>query len=138
MRQGENRQKVVLGSVPGLEIGSGGSENQHGVFPGSPEPGYFLGLIGNVVFLFERGIVFLVNEDDAERGQGKKERRACADHEAGRLLDSQPPEDIFPARLALVAVIENDFSAGERGSRVTAQLVGYGHFRSKQEHAAPM
>ena len=137
MRQGKDGEEAFLRGVPRLEVGRGRAQHEHGVFARRPEPGYFLGLVGHVIFLLERGVVLFVDDDESERGQRQEESRARPHDEAGRLLHGQPAEDGFPAHLALVAVIKNDFRVGEGAGRVAAQLVGDGHFRRQQEHAFP-
>ncbi len=60
-------------------------------------------LIDHAVFLLERGVLLLVDDDEAEIGEGQEQRRARADHHARGSLGDRAP-GIAPRRAAEIGM----------------------------------
>ncbi len=79
--RGERGQRVAaaFGVVEGFERGRGGAEDDGGVFDFAAHHGDVAGVVARGFFLFVAGLVFLVDDDQAEGLHGREDSRTRAD-----------------------------------------------------------
>ena len=118
-----------------LDVRRGRPQHQQAALPCDTGPGQLLGLIGQGLVLFERAVVFLVQDDTAQLGHGQEKRGTCPHHEAGLLPGGKAAKDLLTARRSLVTVVEKQGDMGQDAGGIPAQFAGQGHFRGQQEDA---
>jgi len=103
------------GIGPAFERRRRRAENdRNGPLPGT-EDGEIARRIANSVLLFERGIVLLVDDDQAQLGQRREDRQASAENDP-RFTGQRRPPVATPRRVAQLAV-QTDHAGGRKTRR---------------------
>ena len=77
LRQGEQGVLAALGVVVTLQRRSGRAEDDGDVFQPGAHHGHVAGMVARRRFLFERGLVFLVDDDQAQPARGGEDGAAA-------------------------------------------------------------
>ena len=92
------------------------------------------GMIARGTFLFVRGFVFLVEDDDAQAGIRQEQRRARPnDYLSCRMIGANPSPDIETFAVAQLAMPDSHLS-GKPGGKAADRLWGerdFGHQRDR-------
>ncbi len=81
------------GRLVRFERGRGGPEKEHRSLAIGPEARRPHRVVARLVFLLERGVLLLVDDDDAETGDRREHRRAGADDHADLAARRRAPDD---------------------------------------------
>ena len=120
--------------VVALDGGSGGAEHDAGAFDVGADHREVAAMIFGWVFLFVGGLVFLVDKDEAEVGQGSEDGGARAhDHAGGAFADAMPFVEALP--LSEGGVQDGDEFGGlaEAGFEALHGLGGEGDLGEKDD-----
>ena len=140
-RQGDAAVAAGLDVGEGFQRGRGGDQHgRRGAEPGA-DHGHVAGVVNDAFLLLEGGFVLLVDDDEAEVGEGKEQRRAGADDDGGGAIgDGAPggaagaggevgvPDGGGDAEAAFEALqpLRGEGDLGEQHQRLTALAEGFG------------
>jgi len=131
LREGEERRSPRPREMPRFRGRGGGTEDHHGVLHPPPEQRQVPGLVPHAVFLLVRGVVLLVDDQQAQ-GRERGEDRGARPHAEERL----PGADPAPLRRPLgrgQAAVEHRHAAAEAGAHPPEELGGKGDLRDEED-----
>jgi len=126
------------GGMIGLHVRRGRPEYQSSPRQGGPTEGNLLGLINKSLILLERAVVFLIEDDQPRRSNGKKQGGAGSDHHLRAGLGPDLFKYLLPAPGGLVAMIQFNIPVRKPIASHPVQLPGNGHFGCQKQCISPL
>ena len=131
----EQREAAVVRGVVGLGRRRGGCEHHHGARQPGAHDADVAGIVAEPVLLLVRGVVLLVDDDEAEPRKRSEDRRACADdHRRIAVADASP---LVPALAGPETAVQDGHGIAEAGAHAIDQLMRERDLGHEEQDAPP-